>query len=95
MLYTVEVYKQDKRLKGGLRFVTKIDLDCKDANPIEAERIARHKMWEKDGRFKTGYVYTVHETYVTRRNAMNGEMFQERYDMPYYLSPSSETYWCS
>jgi hypothetical protein len=41
------------------------------------------------------YRMELHETYVTRRNMMTGAEFQERYDTPYYCSPSSETYWSS
>ena len=59
----------------------------------EAERKARHTMWDENGKFKSGYVYTVHETFVTKRNLLTGEEFVERYDTPYYCSPSSETYW--
>jgi hypothetical protein len=32
---------------------------------------------------------------VRRRNIMSGDYFIERVDTPYYLSPSSETYWSS
>lgn len=34
-------------------------------------------------------------TMIERRNIMSGEYFMERADTPYYLSPSSETYWSS
>ena len=91
MLYTVEVRKQDKRVKGGLRFKGKFDVEA--TSPSDAERQVQLIVWGEDGVFKSGYVYTVHETYVTRRNAMNGQEFQERYDRPHYCSPSSETYW--
>jgi preprotein translocase subunit SecY len=30
---------------------------------------------------------------LVRTNAMSGKTFQERYDTPYYCSPSSESYW--
>jgi hypothetical protein len=40
-----------------------------------------------------GYVVEVHETFVTRKNLVGGKEFQERYDTPYYCSPSSESYW--
>ena len=42
---------------------------------------------------KLGFVVYVYETYVTRKSLMNGVEFQERYDTPYYCSPSSESYW--
>jgi hypothetical protein len=35
------------------------------------------------------------EKMVERRNAMNGESFMERVNMPFACSPSSEAYWCS
>ena len=40
-----------------------------------------------------GYEFNVFETFVTRTNMMSGKTFQERYDTPYYCSPSSESYW--
>jgi hypothetical protein len=42
---------------------------------------------------RDGYRYEIHETYVVRKNALNGQEFEERYDVPYYCSPRSETYW--
>lgn len=39
-------------------------------------------------------IYNGHKL-VTRRNARTGELFQERADKPFHLSPSSESYWCS
>ena len=42
---------------------------------------------------KLGFVVYVYETYVTRKNFMNGVEFKERYDTPSYCSPSSESYW--
>ena len=35
----------------------------------------------------TGY------TYVTRKNMMTGKEYQERFDTPYFCSPSRESYW--
>jgi hypothetical protein len=42
---------------------------------------------------KDGYEFNIVETMVTRKNAMSGKAFQERYDTPYYCSASSESYW--
>ena len=39
------------------------------------------------------YRIELHETTVTKKNLMNGKEFTERYDTPYYCSPSSESYW--
>lgn len=96
MLYTVEVYKLDGRVKKGKRLIQKIDLDCPVADPKEAERMAWAKICDAEGHaLAQKYEYVVHETYVTRVNVRFGNSFQERYDTPYSCSPSSETYWCS
>jgi hypothetical protein len=83
-MYTVEIYRADKRTKAGERLIYKEDMIPRDRETVE--RMARNSC-------KKNERYEIHETYVTRKNAMNGEEYQERYDTPYYCSPSSETYW--
>jgi hypothetical protein len=85
-MYTVEIYKADKRKKAGERLVLKKDYDTKNLSTLE--HTVKHTWLKRDG-----YRYEIHETYVTRKNLMGGKEFQERYDTPYYCSPSSETYW--
>jgi hypothetical protein len=85
-MYTVEVYKQDRRTKSGERLVHKADYDTDNISQLKHS--VRHT-WRK------GYRYEIHQTFVTRKNMMNGQEFQERYDTPYYCSPRSETYWSS
>ena len=80
--YTVELYKLDRRCKDGKKLVAKMDYHCEDLAVIE-----------NDFPVKRGYVRFIHETYVTRKNAMTGVEYQERYDTPYFCSPSSESYW--
>ena len=87
-MYTVEVYKQDRRTKTGERRVLKTDYDTEDRDMLEHS--VKHTWRESQG-----YRYEIHETYVTRKNLLSGQEFQERYDTPYYCSPSSETYWSS
>ena len=91
--YTVELYKTDKRIKRderygrnktGLRFV-----EVQDFTPSTRDYI---DTVEADMR-ERGYVVKVFETFVTRKNMMSGKEYQERYDTPYYCSPSSETYY--
>lgn len=91
--YTVELYKADKRIKRderygrnrvGMRFV-----EVKDFAPVTLDYI----MTVICDYESAGFVAKWSETYVTRKNLMSGEEFQERYDRPYYCSPSSETYW--
>lgn len=85
-MYTVEVYKQDRRTKSGERMVHKADYDTTDRSTLE--HTVKHT-WRK----AHGYRYEIHETYVTKRNLMGGAEFKERYDTPYYCSPASESYW--
>ena len=95
---TLEVYKKDKRIKSrsrsvrwgknkpGLRFVEKVDYTDKPKTQV---RIIAEMQYPVD----KGYVVEVHDTYVTRFNIMSGKEYQERYDLPHFCSPSSETYW--
>lgn len=82
--YTLEVYKSDRRTKEGRRLVNVIDFapSTKDYIEVVAEK-----------QRKLGFIVEVFETYVTRKNLIGGKEFQERYDTPYYCSPSSESYW--
>ena len=89
--YTVEVYKQDGRIrkderfgrnKKGLRFLKVVDLNSDYSTG-----------WNVAESFRTeGFVAHVYETFVTRKNLVTGKEFQERYDTPYFCSPSSESY---
>jgi len=95
---TIEVYKKDKRIKNrsdsvrwgnnkpGLRFVLKQDYEGKTRE--ELEELCRTGYPER-----LKFVTEIHETYVTKKNLMSGIEYQERYDRPYYCSPSSESYW--
>jgi hypothetical protein len=85
-MYTVEIYKKDRRTKKGERLVQKQDYDTDNLSMLEHS--VKHTWLPSQG-----YRYEIHETYVTRKNMMSGAEFKERYDTPYYCSPSSETYW--
>jgi hypothetical protein len=91
--YTLEIYKADKRVKKadrygkskpGLRFYEVMDFAPVTKDYIET--VAEQKR-------KLGFVVEVFETYITRKNLIGGKEFQERYDTPYYCSPSSESYY--
>lgn len=82
MDYTVEVYKVDRRTKDGMKLSYK-----QDYTDVTLEQMER--MYPQRPR----YVRFIKETYVTRKNAMTGKEYQERYDTPWFASPSSETYW--
>jgi len=84
--YTLELYKTDRRTKEGRRLVEVKDI---------AESTRAHIESIADSLRKLDFIVEVFETYVTKKNLMTGQEFQERYDRPYYCSPSSETYWSS
>jgi hypothetical protein len=84
--FTVEVYKTDRRTKTGERQISKTDVEAVSSPALEKQC---KKRWLK----RDGYRFELRETYVTRTNASSGTPFKERYDTPFYCSPSSETYW--
>ena len=85
-MYTVMVYKKDRRTKKGERLAFKSDYDTENLSMLEHS--VKHT-W----RVSQGYRYEIHKTYVTHKNLMTGQEFSERFDTPYFCSPSSETYW--
>jgi len=82
--YTLEFYKADRRVKEGTRLVEKRDFDpvTRDYIDTVVERLQTK-----------GITIKVYETFVTKKNLIGGREFTERYDTPYYCSPSSESYW--
>ena len=82
--YTLEIYKSDKRTKEGRRLIAKQDFEPVTKDYIDAVVKAKIKL---------GFIVEVFETFVTKNNLIGGKEFQERYDTPYYCSPSSESYW--
>jgi len=91
MLYTLEIYKRDRRTKSGERFVGKRDYELEDPESLLREIDQPGSLYST----ANGYRFNIVETMVTRTNAMTGKNFQERYDTCFYTSPSSETYWSS
>jgi hypothetical protein len=85
--YTVEVYKADSRKRAGKRLFSKDDYQANSKVNLERAIQLTYPAAE-------GYTFSIHETFVTRRNIMTGKDFTERYDTPSYCSPSSEAYWC-
>ncbi len=85
-MYTVIVYKTDKRMKSGERQVLYKDYDTDNLSMLE--HTVKHT-WLKS----QGFRYEIHKTMVTRTNLMGGKEYTERFDTPRYCSPSSEAYW--
>ena len=70
-MFTVEVYKQDRRVKAGERLVQKCDHSTRDRSVVDEVYAAKYPSHK-------GYRYEIYETYVTRTNLMGGAEFQER-----------------
>jgi hypothetical protein len=85
-MYTVELYKADARKKSGERLVRKTDHSTHSQSVLA-------EVYDKEYPASRGYRYEIHETMVKRNNLMGGAEFMERYDTPYFCSPSSESYW--
>ena len=82
--YTLEIYKQDKRTKEGRRLYAKQDFAPSTKDYISTVADAKRQL---------GFIVEVFETFVVRKNLMTGTTFQERYDTPYFCSPSRESFW--
>jgi hypothetical protein len=87
-MYTLELYKADARTKSGERLESKTDGIGALGSPLAALELHYKKLYPAP-KFRI----ELHETIVTKKNMMNGAEFKERYDTPYYCSPSSETSW--
>ena len=91
LAYTLEIYKVDRRCKAGEKLVGKYDYHKVSGTWMQEEmQDLRWRLYPSPK-----YRMELHETYVTRRNAITGAEYEERYDTPYAASPSSETYWSS
>lgn len=85
-MYTVIVFKADKRKKDGERQVLYKDYDT--TNKSMLEHTLKHT-WLSSA----GFRYEIHQTMVEKTNMMGGGKFTERFDTPHYCSPASESYW--
>ena len=83
-MYTVEVYRRDRRVKTGERLVKKVDHSTQDRASLEQVYKSTHP--------GPGYRFEIHVTMV-RRRSIHGDEFTERYDTPHFCSPSSESFW--
>jgi elongation factor P hydroxylase len=87
MEYTVEIFKQDARTKSDQRMFKKFDIT------VTSPRAAVQLHYESVYPAHRGYKVVLHDTFVISKNLITGAEFTERYDTPYFCSPSSETFW--
>lgn len=89
MIYTVKIYRYDRRCKTGERFVNSYDFDRKDDAAMDREVVALRACGYFDDMFRIEYS----PKYITVKSLMNGQDVQIAADTPLCCDPSSETYW--
>lgn len=80
-MYTVEIYRADKRTKTGERLIFKDDYHT---NTLKDLMSTFHSNLNQGERFE------IHATMVDKIDMFTGEVFEERYDCP---SPISKGSW--
>jgi len=82
-MYTLEVYRADRRRKSGERLISKEDIDVPRGDAQGMAEALEMK----------GFRVELRDTWVTRVNSQTGREYQERYDTPRSCSPASDLYW--
>jgi len=89
MIYTVKIYRYDRRCKTGERFVGSYDYDRKDDAAMDREVNALRGCGYFDDMFRIEYA----PKYIKVKSLMSGEDVEIAADTPLCCNPSSETYW--
>ena len=89
MIYTVKIYRYDRRCKSGERFVNQYDFDRKDDAAMDREVKALRKAGYREADFRIEYA----PKYITVKNLMSGKDVEIAADTPYHCRPDSESYW--
>lgn len=85
---TVNIFKFDRRTKDGEKLFKSIDVEIPNDLMEDVKAALDSKFPSKS------YRVEVVNTYVLSKSFIDPEKtFWERYDTPYYCSPSTETYW--
>lgn len=89
MIYTLKIYRYDRRCKSGERFVKTYEYDRKDDASMDREVNALRGCGYFDDMFRIEYA----PKFITVKNLMSGKDVQIAADTPLCCNPSSETYW--
>lgn len=89
MIYTLKIYRYDRRCKSGERFVNSYEFDRKDDSAMDREVNSLRGCGYFDDMFRIEYK----PKYITVKNLMSGKDVVIDADTPYYLRPDSEAYW--
>ena len=91
MIYSVKIYRIDRRCKTGERFVGSYDYDRVDDAAMDREiRELRMSGYPEDQ-----YHIKYAPKYIKVKSLMSGQEVEIAADTPYYLRPDSESYWSS
>lgn len=89
MIYTVKIYRYDRRCKTGERFVGSYDFNRNDDAAMDREVVALRASGYFDDMFRIEYA----PKFKTVKNLMSGQEVEIAADTPLCCNPASETYW--
>ena len=89
MIYTLNIYRYDRRCKTGERFLKSYEFDRKDDAAMQREVNALRGCGYFDDMFRIEFA----PKYITVKSLMSGQDVQIAADTPYYCRPDSESYW--
>lgn len=89
MIYTLKIYRYDRRCKSGERFIQSYDFDRHDDEAMQREVVALRAA----GYFDDMYRIEFAPKYITVTNLMTGKPVQINADTPWSCRPDSESYW--
>lgn len=89
MIYSLNVYRYDRRCKSGERFIKSYEFDRRDDAAMDREVNALRGCGYWDTHYRIDYA----PKYKTVKNLMSGKDVQIAANTPLCCDPSSETYW--
>lgn len=89
MIYTVKIYRLDKRCKTGERFLNSYEFDRKDTESMDREIDELYLHHYPRSQFRIEYK----EKFITVKNLMSGKDVVIDADTPWACRPDSEAYW--
>jgi outer membrane protein assembly factor BamD (BamD/ComL family) len=90
MVYTLKIYRLDRRCKSGERFVKMYEYDRRDNAQMEREVNELHL---NCGYPRSQYRIEFAPKFITVKNMMSGKDVQIAADTPWNCRPDSESYW--
>lgn len=89
MIYTLTIYRLDKRCKAGERLVNTYEFDRPNAAAMYREVKELYMHHYPRTQFRIEYA----EKYITVKSLMSGQDVQIARDTPWSCRPDSESYW--